>query len=507
MKPPSPSPSTAPGNSIVPVLLIVGALIISGLVFFFFTRPNLIRQKSDNLTQIEPPQSVLHNPAPDSVKPPAATGNASTGPMPNPAISPSTLPAPQSVPQMQSGFSKPSEVGDTIARALASGDIAAAAKVLSGGQASQELAARSLLDNLTKMGYKAGPPEQVRVVGQIDGLMRLSIPLIDTKTGKLSASPLLIEVEPDARMGYKVARVRVPKELEAAVGPAMVAANAPVASTPAGTAADPAAPASKPATVVAPGIKPLVVVDEKPDALSHASDFVSALQRLDYDAARKLVDDQKVPAVKLAALCMIFEDSKYQLLETRPLVSTVTTDATSWIIAHIRSDLLKEETEFGLELELADGKWRIGGVNLSKMLADSAKSSSVAGIPYTPLLQNPKGGESIALYFELDQAVLHPRAQKQLDVVVQILKSASHKKLKITGHTDALGSDAYNIALSQNRALAVKEYILVHGVPVDQVETIGFGKTLPLSPNVRPDGSDNPEGRSRNRRAEILLDF
>jgi outer membrane protein OmpA-like peptidoglycan-associated protein len=128
-------------------------------------------------------------------------------------------------------------------------------------------------------------------------------------------------------------------------------------------------------------------------------------------------------------------------------------------------------------------------------------------VPYTPLVQNPKGGESIALYYEYDSAVLHPRAQAQLKIVANVLKASPAKKLKITGHTDALGSDTYNIALSQRRAEAVKQFFLDQGVPVAQVETVGFGKTIPLSPNLNPDGSDNPLGRSHNRRAEILLDF
>ena len=47
-----------------------------------------------------------------------------------------------------------------------------------------------------------------------------------------------------------------------------------------------------------------------------------------------------------------------------------------------------------------------------KLLADNTKSSTLVGVPYTPLAQNPKGGESIALYFEYDSDILHPRAQK-----------------------------------------------------------------------------------------------
>jgi outer membrane protein OmpA-like peptidoglycan-associated protein len=219
------------------------------------------------------------------------------------------------------------------------------------------------------------------------------------------------------------------------------------------------------------------------------------------------VDTEKVSPVKLAALCIVFEDGKYRLADSKPLVATVSTDNTSWIITRIWSDSQKQQTEFGLEMEKTGAQWRISGVNLSKLLSDNAHASAADGVPYTPLVQSPKGGDSIALYFEYDQANLHPRAQKQLDIVVGLLKASPQKKLTIGGFTDAHGTDEYNIALSQRRAAAVKEYLLTHGVPETQVATSAFGKSLPLSPNVNPDGTDNPEGRSHNRRAEILLDF
>jgi outer membrane protein OmpA-like peptidoglycan-associated protein len=146
-------------------------------------------------------------------------------------------------------------------------------------------------------------------------------------------------------------------------------------------------------------------------------------------------------------------------------------------------------------------------VNLSQILGSFAQSASKLGIPYTPLVQNPKGGESLALYFEYDRAELHPRAQKQLEVVAGMLKSDPAKKLRITGHTDARGNDSYNIQLSQNRAESVKQKLVALGVPPAQVETTGLGKAQPLGPNQKADGSDDPAGRSRNRRAEIFLDF
>jgi outer membrane protein OmpA-like peptidoglycan-associated protein len=129
------------------------------------------------------------------------------------------------------------------------------------------------------------------------------------------------------------------------------------------------------------------------------------------------------------------------------------------------------------------------------------------GVPYTPIVTNPKGGESLALYFEYDQSGLHPRAKKQLEIVAALLKSNGARKLHITGHTDALGTDGYNMGLSRGRAQTVKEELVGLGVSPDQVVTEGVGKAAPLGPNQKLDGSDNPEGRSKNRRAEIFLDF
>jgi outer membrane protein OmpA-like peptidoglycan-associated protein len=129
------------------------------------------------------------------------------------------------------------------------------------------------------------------------------------------------------------------------------------------------------------------------------------------------------------------------------------------------------------------------------------------GVPYTPLVKNPKGGESLALYFEYDRAELHPRAKKQLEIVAGLLKSDPNRKLNIAGHTDALGDDSYNVRLSRGRAESVKAQLVELGVPPSQVITEGLGKAQPLGPNQKADGSDDPEGRSKNRRAEIFLDF
>jgi OOP family OmpA-OmpF porin len=395
------------------------------------------------------------------------------------------------------GFARPVDVAEQLARSMMIGDLPSAAKIIAGGDPSQEAGAMAALNKIKELGYKPVQPDQIQIIGQVGPAVRLGIPLVKAG-GDQEQIRIQIDVQKDPDMGWKVGTVRLPKQLEQV----MTAVAPPVAAPP---TINPQGGAPLPPST--PAAKPLFVLEARPDAIAFASEFVHHLLKLDYDAVNRLVDSERVPPMKVAGLCIVFEDGKYQLAGSRPLVATVATENTSWIIAKVQSDLLKEETEFGLELEKKDDGWRVIGLNLSKLLADNARSSAAAGVPYTPLVQNPKGGESIALYYEYDSDVLHPRAQTQLKVIASILKSSPTRKIKIGGHTDALGADTYNLALSKKRADSVKQFFLDEGVPVTQIETIGFGKANPLSPNVKVDGTDNPEGRSRNRRAEILLDF
>jgi len=465
------------GNALGPILIVLAALAVSAGVFFFFTKKKMDDKAAEEATIVAEQQASAAVPA-TPVAPPAPVA-----------------PKPPSAPAPMLGFARPADVGTEITRNLTAGDMAAAAKVIAAGNPSLEGSALAVLEKMKELGYKAGAPGDVQVIGQVDNAMRLSIPLLKAD-GQPSDARIMLDIVKDPKMGWKVGTLRLPKELESALATMPAAPAAP---------ATPGAPAT--AAPMAAGAKPLFVVDATPDALTFASDFVRALLKPDYDAARMLVDEEKIPSVKLAGLCIVFEDGQFELQPNRPLMTTVATETTSWVIAKVTSATLQKDTEFGLEMEKTPEGWHVIGLNLSQLLGDSAKASAQVGVPYTPLVKNPKGGESIALYYEYDQATLHPRAQKQLSIVADILKSSPGKKLKIGGYTDAKGSDNYNLDLSQKRAEAVKQFFLDQGVPLGQVETIAFGAANPLGPNANPDGSDNPEGRSLNRRAEILLDF
>lgn len=109
--------------------------------------------------------------------------------------------------------------------------------------------------------------------------------------------------------------------------------------------------------------------------------------------------------------------------------------------------------------------------------------------------------------FDFDKAVLLPKAQDTLHTVGLFIKEKGQgRPVRIEGHTDAKGGDAYNQKLSERRAQSVKQWLVRNeGLGALQMTTQGFGAKNPVAPNKKPDGSDDPEGRQKNRRVEIVL--
>jgi len=106
--------------------------------------------------------------------------------------------------------------------------------------------------------------------------------------------------------------------------------------------------------------------------------------------------------------------------------------------------------------------------------------------------------------FDFDKAVLLPKAIPALEKVATVLQSYPTSACTVEGHTDSVGNDRYNQALSERRADAVKNWLAAHGV-TSRMSTRGWGKTKPVAPNTYPNGKDNPEGRQKNRRVEIVV--
>jgi len=100
-------------------------------------------------------------------------------------------------------------------------------------------------------------------------------------------------------------------------------------------------------------------------------------------------------------------------------------------------------------------------------------------------------------FFDFDKSVLKPEGKAKLDDVVSKLGSINLEVIIAVGHTDSVGSDAYNEKLSVRRAEAVKAYLVAKGVEKNRVYTEGKGKKQPVADNK------TAEGRAKNRRVEI----
>ena len=108
--------------------------------------------------------------------------------------------------------------------------------------------------------------------------------------------------------------------------------------------------------------------------------------------------------------------------------------------------------------------------------------------------------------FAFDKSDLNPDAEETLSALgPEITKLGSHPA-EIDGHTDSIGSAEYNQRLSERRADVVKGWLADHKFVAEATPTKGYGKTRPVAPNTNRDGSDNPQGRQKNRRVEVIVD-
>lgn len=112
------------------------------------------------------------------------------------------------------------------------------------------------------------------------------------------------------------------------------------------------------------------------------------------------------------------------------------------------------------------------------------------------------------ILFDFDKWAIKKEADATLLKLAEGIEELRKKKIIIEGHTDSKGSEDYNLKLSQKRAEAVKGWFISKGVLKEiEFETKGYGESKPVAPNTKTDGSDNPEGRTRNRRVEIRIPY
>lgn len=131
----------------------------------------------------------------------------------------------------------------------------------------------------------------------------------------------------------------------------------------------------------------------------------------------------------------------------------------------------------------------------------TAQSSSLSG---TETGFNIQINLSSDVLFDFDKAELKPEADSELQKAADIIRQKGKGLIMISGYTDSKGTDAYNKRLSLARAQAVKNWFEAQGLH-QNYQTEGLGAANPVAPNTNDDGSDNPEGRAKNRRVEIIV--
>ena len=108
--------------------------------------------------------------------------------------------------------------------------------------------------------------------------------------------------------------------------------------------------------------------------------------------------------------------------------------------------------------------------------------------------------------FDFDKANLRADAEDTLLSAAPEIRKLGGKASRVEGHADSKGGEAYNMRLSEARATTVRDWMAGQGLIAADAPIQGFGKTKPAAPNTAADGQDDPEGRQKNRRVEVVFD-
>ncbi|MFI5397740.1 MAG: OmpA family protein [Candidatus Binatia bacterium] len=154
----------------------------------------------------------------------------------------------------------------------------------------------------------------------------------------------------------------------------------------------------------------------------------------------------------------------------------------------------------------ADAQWATFGVGLK--YAFNGPAAAPAPPPPPPVAQAPAPPPRLvkkkivlrSVHFDFDKSTIRPDAVPVLNEAAETLKAEGGIAVIVEGHTDGVGTDAYNQKLSHRRADAVRQYLVKQGIPAKRITTEGFGKSRPVASN------DTADGRAQNRRVELRVE-
>jgi outer membrane protein OmpA-like peptidoglycan-associated protein len=117
-----------------------------------------------------------------------------------------------------------------------------------------------------------------------------------------------------------------------------------------------------------------------------------------------------------------------------------------------------------------------------------------------PPTDNPINGNiSKTVLFEFDKSLVKKDSYGELESMINLLKMNPNYKLSLEGHTDAVGTESYNVGLSKNRVNAVRDFLIMNGISPDRIVPQHHGETKPVADNA------NADGRKSNRRVDVTI--
>lgn len=157
------------------------------------------------------------------------------------------------------------------------------------------------------------------------------------------------------------------------------------------------------------------------------------------------------------------------------------------------------------EIMFSDGE-PLGDVQIEIHIDPKTKEPTTTKARFHPMLAYKVPSDAL---FEFDKHELKQTAVWALQDAGDYVKEfkGPGSKVIVTGHTDSMGSSDYNMALSIRRAKSVAKWLVKEGYCTERdIVVEGKGETKPIEPNKRKDGGDNPYGREKNRRVEIIVE-
>ena len=185
---------------------------------------------------------------------------------------------------------------------------------------------------------------------------------------------------------------------------------------------------------------------------------------------------------------------KAQLADTQARISQSNT----------RLEALEKQSQVAQGAELAQTKEALQSTEQARRDAEARASAAAAELARLATVKQEPRGMVITLsgsvLFASDKAELLPAAQRRLSDVARALNDADREaQIVVEGHTDAKGSESYNLELSARRAQAVRSYLISQGIEQSRIRSEGLGFSRPVADNK------NAEGRANNRRVEIVV--